>query len=129
MALIGAVALVAGLLSVLFGVDLVPDSAGASASVDSEMRFYAVWYAAAGLIVLRAARRVEASAGTIRGLAAGFFVAGCARVISWVVVGRPHDLQLVLLVLELALPLILVPWQSAVARATPSERNRASARG
>jgi hypothetical protein len=43
-------------------------------------------------------------------------LAAAGRVISWVAVGPPHPLYQGLLVIELGLPLLLVPWQSALAR-------------
>lgn len=113
-ALVGSVALVAGVSSVLFGVYIVPGHGEVVPSVDSEMRFYAVWYVAAGVVMLRAVPRIEAAGTTVRAVSAAFFVAGCARLISFAVAGRPHGILLVLMVLELVLPLLIVPWQAAV---------------
>ena len=113
--------LVAGSLSVVFGASSVLDSGDVTADVDSEMRFYAVWYVVAGAFLLRATRRVEAETWTIRLVAAAFFVAGCSRILSWVVVGRPHLPQLILIVIELILPLVVIPWQASVARGAASE--------
>lgn len=113
---LGSIALIAGTLSIVFGVFLLPDHGEVMPSVDSEMRFFAVWYAAAGIVVLRVVPRVEAAGTTVRAVAAAFFIAGCARLISIGVVGRPHVSQLVLMALELLLPLVIVPWQAAVSR-------------
>jgi hypothetical protein len=122
--LLGSVALVAGVLSVLFGVYLIPDHGDVNPSVDSEMRFFAVWYAGAGLVVLRVVPRVEAARLTIRAVAAAFFIAGCSRLISIIVAGNPHALFLVLMAIELVLPLVIVPWQTSIAR--PNVRDRTS---
>jgi hypothetical protein len=91
-----------------------------TADVDSEMRFYAVWYVVAGAFLLRATRRVESETWTIRLIAAAFFVAGCSRILSWVAVG-PHLSQLILMVIELILPLVVIPWQASVARRATSD--------
>ncbi|MGH2756743.1 MAG: DUF4345 domain-containing protein [Actinomycetota bacterium] len=114
--ILGSIALVAGLGTVLFGVDSIVGAEPVSGTVDSEMRFYAVWYAGAGVVILRAAARVESAGTTIRAVVVLFFVAGCSRALSWLVVGRPHTVAVALMVIELALPLVILPWQAAVAR-------------
>ncbi len=113
--------LVAGSLSVVFGASSMLGAGDVAAYVDSEMRFYAVWYVVAGVFLLRATRRIESEAWTIRLVAAAFFVAGCSRILSWVAVGRPHLSQLILMVIELTLPLVVIPWQASVARRSTSE--------
>jgi hypothetical protein len=114
--ILGLVALIAGALAMLFGAGLVPDAGAVSANVDSEMRFFATWYAVAGFVLLRAAPKVESQTTLIRTVAAAVFVAGCTRILSLIVVGKPDPQFLVLMAIELALPFVLVPWQSAVAR-------------
>jgi hypothetical protein len=114
--LLGLVALVFGSLSVVFGGGLVLGAGTVSPGVDSELRYYAAWYAAAGVVALRAARRVETEGGTIRALSAALFLGGCGRVISLVATGTPHPVSLVLMGLELGLPLVLVPWQASLGR-------------
>ena len=116
----GIVMLVAGSLSVVLGASSVLGVRDVTAEVDSEMRFYAVWYVVAGALLLRASRRVESETWTIRLVAAAFFVAGCSRILSWVVVGRPHLSQLILMVIELILPLVVIPWQASVVRRATS---------
>lgn len=113
---LGTVALVSGTLSVLFGADIILDSGAYTASVDSEVRFYATWYAAAGALVLRVVPRVESEGPAIRAIGAVFFVAGCARLLSLIMVGKPHALFIVLLIVEIALPVVILPWQAQVAR-------------
>jgi len=117
---VGSVAVVAGAATMLFGASIVPDRGHVTPSVDSEMRFYGVWYAAAGVLLLRTVRTVETAGTTVRAVAACFFLAGCSRVISLVVLGRPHVTQLALMALELALPPLIVLWQSRVSREAPT---------
>lgn len=117
LAVVGSIALVAGLTTVLLGAESVVGAEDVSATVDSEMRFYAVWYAAAGVVVLRTVPRVQSQARTIRAIALLFFIAGCSRGLSWAVVGRPHSVAVVLMMVELALPFVILPWHAAVARA------------
>lgn len=113
---LGVVALMFGSLSVVMGAAIVPGSDEAAASVDSELRFYAAWYAAAGVVLLRTARRAETEGSTIRFIAGVFFIAGCARVMSLIVVGKPHLLFVFLMAAELLIPALVVPWQASVVR-------------
>jgi hypothetical protein len=115
----GSVMLVVGTATVLLGASSVLSAGDFTAAIDSEMRFYAVWYVVAGAVLLRASRNVGVETWTIRLIAGAFFAAGCSRIVSWIVVGRPHTSQLVLMVIELILPFVVIPWQAAVARRRP----------
>jgi hypothetical protein len=115
---LGMVALVAGTLGVLVGADLVPGVERVDPSLDSEMRFFAAWYAIAGVVVLRSVPRVEEAKAIVRVVSAAVFVAGCGRILSWAMVGRPQGIFVVLMAIELALPFVLIPWQASVARET-----------
>src|SRR5256885_16052843 len=88
-----------------------------SANVDSEMRFFASWYAVLGVLVLRAARRPESEATIVRACAAGFLLAACGRVLSTRALGPPSPVFKVLMGLEFAVPAVIVPWQVAISRA------------
>lgn len=113
---LGLVAVVAGAASMVLGVASVPGAEAFDPVTDSEFRFYATWYVVAGIALLRSARALETTGTVIRTVAWAFFAAGCARVVSWLVVGPPHWTQVILLVVELLMPAILIPWQRAVER-------------
>lgn len=113
---LGAVMVVAGAAGVVLGARTVLDPGSFTANVDSETRFFAVWYAAAGVLILYAAHDVASSTILIRVVAGAFFVAGLARLLSWATVGRPHWTQLVLMVVELVLPAVIVAWHAAPTR-------------
>lgn len=115
LAIMGGVASIAGTLSVLFGTYLQPDHGEVVPSVDNELRFYAVWYVFAGAALLRAVPKVEEARATVRAVGIAFFAAGCARLLSWAVVGKPHVSQVVLMAIELVIPFVIIPWQAAVA--------------
>ena len=108
---------VAGLQTMFFGADPILGIRHPSPSVDSEMRFYATWYAAAGAVLLWTIPRVQSQTVVVRVVGLAFFAAGCMRLLSLIVVGRPHTFALVLMVVEWVVPLVIVPWQAAVARA------------
>lgn len=119
---LGSVALVAGTLGVLVGADLVPDVERVAPSLDSEVRFFAAWYAAAGVVVLWSVPRVEEAKVVVRVVSVAVFVAGCGRLLSWATVGKPDGLLVALMVIELALPFVLIPWQASVARTAEGSR-------
>jgi hypothetical protein len=120
---LGTVATVFGLQGVLTGVRGVREHrhgvdlrGRGGRNVDSELRFFAAWYALAGALLLRAARRPEAATATVRGTSGALWLAALGRVLSLRAAGRPHRTYLVLLGIEVALPLVTVPWQARVAR-------------
>ena len=114
--LLGAVACAAGLLTVLTGASTITGAGAASASLDNELRFYAAWYVAAGVFILRAARAPESQRVVLVAVAAAFGLAATARVLSWIQVGRPSAVAVALLAVEYVIALGLPPWQAAVAR-------------
>lgn len=116
--ILGLIAVTFGALTVLTGAAGVLASGPVSASVDSEMRFYAAWYLAAGVLLLRTVARVESEGTTIRAICAVLFLAACARVVSLVAVGAPHPIFLVLMAIEFTIPAVVVPWQASVGRRT-----------
>ena len=114
---IGVVAIVAGSGTVLFGAASVLGAGDASASLDSELRFYAAWYVVAGIVLLGATRRLESGGTIVRAVALGFLIAACGRLISWIVVGRPHLLAVTLMFVEFAIAFGIPPWHAAIVRA------------
>ena len=76
--ILGSVALLSGLVTALWGASSIAGVDVVTPEVDSEMRFFAIWYVAAGGVVLRAVHRVELEAPTVRAVAGLFFLAGCS---------------------------------------------------
>lgn len=113
---LGLVAIVFGAVTVLSGGALILDAGDVSASVDSELRFYAAWYVGLGVLLLWTVRRVESAGTTIRAVCAVLLLAAAGRVLSIIAVGTPHPLYLTLMAIEFAIPLVIVPWQAVVAR-------------
>jgi hypothetical protein len=112
----GLVALVAGARGVLLGAREVPSPGSVSPSVDSEYRFYASWYPILGVALLRTARGQSVDRVVVPGLCAGLLLAASARALSIRAAGRPHQSQLVLMGLEVAIPALLWPWHRRVTR-------------
>ncbi|MDQ4064526.1 MAG: DUF4345 domain-containing protein [Actinomycetota bacterium] len=114
--ILGSIPVFAGLATVLFGVGSTVGTEGITATVDSEMRFYAVWYVGAGVVLLWSARNLERATALIRGIAVLLFIGGSSRVLSWLAVGEPHALTKTLMAIELVLPFVVVPWQIVALR-------------
>ena|SRR5688572_22748441 len=102
--LTGVVAIVAGLYGVFTGLDGMSGASPGSANVDSEYRFLSVFWVAYGAFTLRAARRPRVAPRLVCGLMLVLFCGGLARALSWALEGRPDDVYLVLLALELGVP-------------------------
>jgi hypothetical protein len=107
----GLVATTAGLDTVIRGAKSLPGQELANPSVESELRFYAAFYIACGVVALRVAPHADRDTTAARALAAALFLAGLARAGAWRGVGRPHPVQRALLVIELAAPPLIVAWQ------------------
>lgn len=86
------------------GIDSVPGEGTASATVDSRERFYGAIFFGYGLAWIAVARRSPIPASLVRWLAAIFLLGGVGRVVSTLVHGRPQWFQIVLAVIEFALP-------------------------
>ena len=112
----GAVMVIAGLAGVILGKGTVPDAGAVTPNIDSEIRFFAAWYAGAGILLLTSLRHLESARPIVLFVAGAFFLAGCARLLSWAAVGRPHWSQLALMAVELVLPFVIVPWHRAATR-------------
>lgn len=86
--------------------DLLPDVA--LASLDSELRFYAVWYGVAGVLMHRAATDevLDRTLGPI--IAVGWGAAALSRALSFRRSGRPDGLFLALGGAEAALATVLI---------------------
>lgn len=112
----GLVPIAAGLDTVVRGPRSLPGQPRATASVDSELRFYAAFYVAYGLAVVRTASRADHDGAAVRRLAAALFGAGVARAVAWGRAGAPHRGQRALLAAELVLPPVAVAAQARVDR-------------
>ena len=80
----------------------------AGVNVDNELRFYAVFWFAYGWLTLSAARILPDGIRRARLLLGLFFLGGVGRALSWLAVGAPHPLFVILMGIELALPPILL---------------------
>jgi hypothetical protein len=114
----GLVATGAGLDTVVRGARSVPAQRLANPAVESELRFYAAFYVATGLVALRVAPRADRDTTAVRALAGALLLAGLGRVIAWRNVGPPHLVQRALLAIELTAPPAVVGWQARLSTGT-----------
>jgi len=80
----------------------------ATANVDSELRFYGVMFAFYGCILLQTAQNIDRYFTRIPFLLTTFALAGFARLIGFYIVGQPHTLFIVLMIVEFTLPAVLI---------------------
>lgn len=111
-----------GLFHFALGIDSVPGEGSAGATVASRERFYGAIFLGYGLAWLWAARQRPIPATGVRWLAGIFFLGGLGRLVSMVADGPPHWFQVVLMVLELALPAVFLWLAPAEERAHRAAR-------
>jgi hypothetical protein len=111
-----AVAVVAGTATVILGSESIPSAGDPNANLESELRFYSVWWIGAGLFLAWLAPRVEEQTRALRAFCALLFLAATARLLAVLETDWPSTGQIVLMGAEFALALILVAWQARAAR-------------
>jgi hypothetical protein len=103
-------------LTAFLGADSVPAPGDPSPNLESELRFYSVWWIGAGLFLAWLAPRVEERTLELRVFCALLFSSGVSRGLAALATDWPSTGQIILMGLELVLPLILVTWQARVVR-------------
>ena len=87
-----------------------------SPNVDSELRFYSVFWIAYGAVVFKTARALPQQMTRARWLLALFFAGGTGRLFSLATTGQPHPLFTSLMWIELAFPVLLIGLSLTVKR-------------
>jgi len=105
----------AALINLFLSEPTVPEGF-ASPDVDSELRFYSIFWIAYGVVLFRTAGDLSAHPRLVPLLAALFFAGGVGRLFSLWSVGQPHTLFVTLMAVELALPPLLVALWAAERR-------------
>lgn len=111
----GLLAVATGTWVVACGSAAVPDGGTVSPSTDSVLRFYATWWAGAGVLMWRLAAAPERHPATVRAVAAATFVGGLARLLAARDSGPPYPLFRALTVLELVTAPALLAAQRLLA--------------
>ncbi len=95
-------------------------------TMDSELRFYAPFWGAYGIILILVGRDLSRHGSWVPWLAGLFFTGGAGRLLSLASTGRPHPFFMMLMAIELALPPLLIGlWLAALRpRRSRSASNR-----
>jgi hypothetical protein len=112
----GAVAVAGGAHSAVAGSRSLPGAGGPGSIVESELSYYAAFYAAFGAAMISVAPRAERQPRPVAALAAALFGGGLARTWAWRRSGAPHPIQRALLALELGVPPAIAALQLAARR-------------
>ncbi|AHH16362.1 putative membrane protein [Nocardia nova SH22a] len=112
-----------------FGTASIIGGGPVNATIDSDMRFYAVLFGAYGLAVMWCARDVERKATAINLLGVIFFVGGLARLLAWAATGQPNWFYVLMTPVELVIPIVNYLLVRAVCRDDAAELGRAESRG
>jgi len=106
--LISLVALVTGLNVIIFGAASIPGSAGAvEATVDNELRFFAVFWLAYGGFCFWVAKNIVEQNYFIPVIASVFFLGGLGRLISMLTIGSPASILIPAMFLEFFIPIVI----------------------
>jgi hypothetical protein len=110
-----AVAILAGAWTLVLGSDSIPSAGNPNANLESELRFYSTWWIGAGVFLAWLAPRVQDHGRALRAFCALLFLAAVSRVLAVLETDWPSTGQIVLMGVEFALAVILVPWQARAA--------------
>lgn len=105
--LLGAACLLIGLAHIAFGPAIIRGGMAVNATMDSEDRFLATFFAAFGIACVWCARDMKARKPVAVFLMTAFFAGGVARLVSVAAVGRPDNFFVAMTVIELVLPVFL----------------------
>lgn len=79
---------------------------------DSELRFYSVFFVAYGIVLVQTAGNLPRHGHRVPILLGLFFAGGLARLLSFLTIGTPHALFVLLMIIELIMPpLLYAMWR------------------
>lgn len=116
--IMGVACVAIGVYHFIGGIDSVPGEDATGSTVDSRERFYAAIFLGYGLAWVWAARQSPVPTSAVRWLTGIFLLGGVGRLLSMLVYGQPHWFQLVLMVVELAVPALIFAVAGADERAS-----------
>lgn len=118
--LFGVTAIFIASLHVAFCPSAIPGSVPVNPTIDSEDRFYAMLFAAYGVVLLWCIKDIERKSMVVYFLAVTFFVGGLARLVSMAVVGLPNAFFIAMTALELIIPFLMAFMQWRISKSASS---------
>ncbi len=116
----GVVCVGIGLTHLAFGSASIIGGGPVNATIDSDMRFYALLFAAFGAAFVWCAGNITERGRVANVLGAVFFLGGVARLVAWAATGQPNWFYVLMIPVELIIP--LVNW-ALIRRASRSRHN------
>lgn len=95
-----------GLAHLLFGTASIIGAGTVNATIDSDMRFYALLFTAYGLTFVWCAADITQRGRVANILGAIFFAGGLARLLAWAVTGQPNWFYVLMVPVELVIPVV-----------------------
>ncbi|HJT91002.1 MAG TPA: DUF4345 domain-containing protein [Mycobacterium sp.] len=108
LALIGVIVIGISVAHMALGPTAIIGAIAVNPTMDGEDRFFAGVFLCFGVALLWCARDVEHKRTYVNFVAAAFFVGGIGRFLALVLAGVPHPFYVAMLVVELALPPLMV---------------------
>ena len=118
--LFGVACMTIALAHLFLGAAAIVGAEPVSATLDSEDRFFAAIFLGFGGVLLWTAGRLKDRRRELAMCLVVFFVGGAARIVSYLMVGSPHPFHILLMILELAMPPILLLWLARGLRSSSS---------
>jgi hypothetical protein len=115
LALFGVIVIGISLAHMAIGPRAIIGSVAVNPTMAGEDRFFAGLFLCSGIALLWCARDVQRKRVYINLLAAAFFVGGLGRLLAVAIDGAPHPFYVAMLVIELALPPLMVVVAKRVA--------------
>jgi hypothetical protein len=112
-----------GLAHLLFGSASIIGGGSVNPTIDSDLRFYALMFAAYGLAFVWCAADITERGRVANVLGVVFFVGGLARLLAWIATGQPNWFYVLMIPVELVIPLV----NFALIRTVTRPRHRTSA--
>ncbi len=113
--IVAAIPFVLGVRNLIGGAAAFVPPEAITPALDSQMRFYAVWFMLPLFITIWIVRNLETARPVMQITFGTMALAGCARIISALQYGMPEPTMIVAIAIEIGV-LLFLPWHRAVMR-------------